>query len=85
MCAQVRVLSESYPINTNMTGFRRFSNIFASLHHCALNESSLSIGRVYRPPDLINALLFCFKWEHEHLDLFPFALKLCVKVIFKFS
>ena len=35
------VLIESYLMNTNMTGFRWFSKIFASLY-----ESSLSIGRV---------------------------------------
>ena len=40
----LRVLSESYPMNTNMTGFRWFS----SLHPCALDKSSLSIGRVKR-------------------------------------
>ena len=34
-------LSKSYPMNTNMTGFRWFSN-----HPCAFDESSLSIGRV---------------------------------------
>ena len=37
------VLSESYPMNTNMTGFRWFSKI---LNPCALDESSLFIGRV---------------------------------------
>ena len=31
-------------MNTNMTGFRFFQK---SLHPCALDESSLSIGRVY--------------------------------------
>ena len=36
---QRRVISESYPMNTNMTGFR-------SLCPCALNESSLSIRGV---------------------------------------
>ena len=38
------VLSKSFPMNTNMTGFIWFSNFFAS---CALDESSLSIGRVF--------------------------------------
>ena len=38
-----RVLSKSYPMNTNMTGFRWFIKIFAFL---CLDESSLSIGRV---------------------------------------
>ena len=37
-------LSESFPMNTNMTGFRWFSRIFASL--CELDESRLSNGRV---------------------------------------
>ena len=39
-----RVPSESYPLNTNMTGLQWFSKIFASF--CGLDESSLSIGRV---------------------------------------
>ena len=39
--AHVRVLSKSYLMNTNMTGFRWFSRIIASL-----GESSLSIGRI---------------------------------------
>ena len=43
MGTHMRVLSESYPINTNMRGFRFF---FKSLRPCALEESSLSIGRV---------------------------------------
>ena len=45
----LRVLSESYLMNINMTGFRWFSNIFAS---SALDESSLSIGRAKHPADL---------------------------------
>ena len=31
MGTHLRVLSESYPMNTNMTGFRGFSKIFASM------------------------------------------------------
>ena len=42
MGTHLRELSESYPMNTNMTGFRWFSKIFAD----TLDESSLSIGRV---------------------------------------
>ena len=49
-----RVLSESYPMNTNMTGFRWFSNIFKSLHRYALDESHISIRRV--------------KWQMHHQD-----------------
>ena len=37
------VLSESYPLNTNMTGFIK-DGFQKSLHSCALDESSLSIG-----------------------------------------
>ena len=38
-----RVLSNSFPMNTNMTGFRYFHKY---LRPSALEESSLSIGRV---------------------------------------
>ena len=40
MGTHLRVFSESYQINTNMTGFRWFSK------YCALEESSLHIGGV---------------------------------------
>ena len=40
----VKVLSEGYPMNTNMTGFRWF--LEKSLHPRALEESRRSIGRV---------------------------------------
>ena len=43
MGTHLRVLVRSYPINTNMTGFRCFSKI---LRPCALDESRLSIERV---------------------------------------
>ena len=43
MGSHLRVLSDSYPMNTNMTGFQRFSKISGP---CALDESSLSMGRV---------------------------------------
>ena len=43
MGTHLRELSESYLMNTNMTGFRWFSKILASL---CLDESSLSIGIV---------------------------------------
>ena len=39
----MKVLNESYPINTNMTGFRCFSK---TLCPCALDESCLSIRRI---------------------------------------
>ena len=43
MGTHLRVLSESYPINTNMTGFRWFQK---TLHSYSVDESRLSIGRV---------------------------------------
>ena len=41
----LRVLSESYPMNTNMTGYRWFSKIFPFLF-LKMDESSLSIRSV---------------------------------------
>ena len=46
MCTHMRVLSESFPMNTNMKGFRLFSKILRS---CALGDCILSIGRVKCP------------------------------------
>ena len=43
MGAHPRVLSESYTMNTNMTGLDGFQD---TLRPCSLGESSLSIGRV---------------------------------------
>ena len=42
MGTHLRVLSESYPMNTNM-GLHGFQK---SLHPCPLDESNLSIGRI---------------------------------------
>ena len=54
MGTHLRVLSESFPMNTNMTGFRWFSKIFAI---CASGESSLSIRRVIKLPGFNEACL----------------------------
>ena len=43
MVTDLRVLIKSFHMNTNLTGFGWFSR---SLQSCALNESSLTIGRV---------------------------------------
>ena len=43
MGTHLRVLSESYVMNTNMIGFRPFSK---ALYHCALDKNTFSIGRV---------------------------------------
>ena len=40
MGSHLRVLSESYPMDTNMTGFRWFSKILLS---CALDDSIVSV------------------------------------------
>ena len=44
MGTHLRVLSESYPIYTNMTGFKWFSK--KSLRPCVLDESSVIVRRV---------------------------------------
>ena len=57
MSTHSRVLGKSYPMNTNMTWFRWFSK---SLRSCALDKSSLSIGRVkmsYRYVWMVNYIL----------------------------
>ena len=41
MATHLRVFAVSYPMNTNITGFRWFSK---SLHPCALDESPCRIG-----------------------------------------
>ena len=43
MGTHLKALSESYPMNTNMIVFRWFQRY---LHSCALDRSSLGIGRV---------------------------------------
>ena len=43
MGTHLRVLSESYPMNTNMTGL---DGLKRTLPPCVWDESSLSIGRV---------------------------------------
>ena len=43
MGTHLRVLSESYPMSTNMTGFKGFHK---TLHAYDFDESSFSIGRV---------------------------------------
>ena len=41
-----RVLNKSYPMNTNMIGFKGFSK--KMLHPCATGHGSLSIRRIYQ-------------------------------------
>ena len=56
MGTHLRVLSDSYPMNTNMTGFRWFSKIFVS-----------SIGRA-RNPQLTLMLLVANLVNSEYLE-----------------
>ena len=44
MGTRLRVLSESFPMNTNLTGLRWFFR--KKIHPCASDESSLNIERV---------------------------------------
>ena len=54
-------------IPTFMTEFRWFSNIF--LRHCALGESSLSIGRVnLSMPWISNEIIFCIQWLFSKIE-----------------
>ena len=47
MGTHLRVLSESFLMDTKMTGFRWFSKFYVHpCAHCALDKSSLSIGRI---------------------------------------
>ena len=51
----MRVFSDSYPMNTNMTGLRGLRGFLKkTLFPCALDENNLSIGRInpYMPDAL---------------------------------
>ena len=80
----LRELLESYPMNTNMKGFEWF---LKSLHPCALDESSVIIGRVkilapnYNPSIIPLQWLFFLAgptfqslWSRECHRHFPSAL-----------
>ena len=54
MSTHLRILSKSHPMNTNMTGFRY-------LHLCALDERSLSIGRVNAAMPIVSCLVLMIK------------------------
>ena len=58
MGTHLRVLDESYPVNTNMTGLRGFSKVFAFL---CLGRNSLSIGRVKHTEMLKHATMSSIK------------------------
>ena len=68
MGTHLRVLSESYPMNTNMIGFEDF------LRFCAFDKSRLSIKRVKWPAGNLThwhserpkqAWLFCWYFPHK--------------------
>ena len=73
MGTHLRVLSESYPMNTHMTWFRWFSEIFAFL-----DKSSLSIGRVKTndPYAYLHGFHFRAPRLQIHLGLLQLALHL---------
>ena len=77
----LRVLSESFLMNTNMTGFRCFSVFIKSLHPYSLDESSLSIGRVqvslkfYSNWEWMELMDFAFPQVDFHVISFKFKLK----------
>ena len=62
MGTHLRVLSESYPVYTNMTGFSCF---FKLLCPAALDISSLSIGRVNIFHTYIENILLDDSVEHD--------------------
>ena len=55
MGTHLRVLSESYPMNTNITGFRGFLKIFAV---GCFGQKYLSIGRVKQTTEVHIGLEF---------------------------
>ena len=57
MGTHLRVLSERYSMNTNMTELRWFSKIFVP---CGLDESSHSIGRAKLLPDVLLTIVIMF-------------------------
>ena len=69
MGTHLRVLSESFPMNTNMTGLILFSKL---LHFSSLNESSLGMKRVkIRPFTLkVPSRVERPKYKHGSLRLF---------------
>ena len=71
MGTHMKVISESYPMSTNMTGFLDgFPKLF---HYCPSGQSSLSIGRVR------------YKWEYKGREyviygVFPWYLSVAVSL-----
>ena len=57
MGTHLRELGEGYLMNANMTGFT-VDDFQKSLHTCALDKSSLSIGRV-------NPFMHTASWTHN--------------------
>ena len=83
MGIHLRVLSGSYPMNTNMTGFRLFSKIFASL--CFGRKNNLCIGRVkshWNQPifTALGRTLVMRRWsnEYQHDRVLMFFKNLCI-------
>ena len=81
MGTHLRVLSESYPMNTNMTGFRWFSKIFVSL--CLMDESSLSFGRAKCLDDTDNAVWqrTIYLWSSQKKDINPSQASMLTQIV----
>ena len=62
MGINLRVLSENYPMNTNMTGFRWFSKSFASL--CFEWELALALE------GLIQLMFVALEYEQRNSGIF---------------
>ena len=62
MGTHLKLLNESYPMNTNMRGLDVFQKYLCS---CALDESSLSIGRVKSSRPQLQACSSMSTLEHR--------------------
>ena len=78
MGTHLRVLRESYPVNTNMTGFRRFSKIFCILALWTKVASALEgicfgvrkyIYHSYSEISLTSVVWICDNFENKFLGV----------------
>ena len=67
MGAHLRVLSESFQMNTNMAGF--IDGYQESSHSCALDKSSLSIGRVKATAGNKGAINPCYACRPQWISM----------------
>ena len=77
MGTHLRVLSESIPMNTNMTGLDSFQK---SLRPCALNESSLSMMPTHFVKELNVGIVTCKSNSKGFLEILKVILKSFKKI-----